>query len=177
MRSIDYHIAVTLDGFISHVDGSIDGFLMQGPHADDFAQSLANYDTVLMGRKTYEFGFQFGLTPGQPAYPNMHHHVFSNTLQFDSSESVTLVDSNVIDTVNRLKQTDGGDIWLCGGDELAGHLLDQGLIDKLTVKVNPVLFGAGRKLFGSCNNAAELNLIGGKTYENGVVVNRYRLVR
>lgn len=176
MRKLNYYIAVTADGFISHEDGSITGLLMEGDHADAFIQSLSGYDTVLMGRKTYEFGFQFGLQPGQAAYPNLHHYVFSKSLCFESSEQVTLVSSNVVETVQALKQGRGKDIWLCGGGDLAGDLLEHGLIDSLTVKVNPVIFGAGRTLFGARAKAVELSLVSSKTYDNGVQLNTYDIV-
>ena len=118
-----------------------------GKHADEFAQALHQYDTVLMGRKTYEIGFEFGVEPGQTAYPSLKHYVFSPSLNFISSEIVTLVDSNVTEEIYQIKQMPDKDIWLCGGGELAAPLLAVDLTDKVTVKANPVLFGAGRKFF------------------------------
>ncbi len=173
MRTIDYHIAVSLDGYICHENGSIDGFLMEGPHADDFINSLEKYDTVLMGSKTYEFGFQFGLVPGQPAYPNLAHYVFSRSLNFESSSSVTLVNESVLDKVKEIQKMKGKEIWLCGGGELASYLLNEGLIDKLTVKVNPIVFGSGRKLFSDSTKTTSLVHKSSKFYENGVVLNEY----
>jgi len=35
-----------------------------------------------MGKNTYEFGYKFGLKPGQRAYPHMTHYIFSNSLKF-----------------------------------------------------------------------------------------------
>jgi hypothetical protein len=46
------HITITLDGYICHEDGSIDGCLLEGEHAEEFTKSLDSYDAVLMGRKT-----------------------------------------------------------------------------------------------------------------------------
>ncbi len=177
MRKIDYHIATTLDGFISHDNGSVDGLLMEGEHADDFLQSLGEYDTVLMGRKTYEFGFQFGLEPGQAAYPNMKHYIFSQSLEFESSDDVWLVNSKVLETINQLKKENGKNIWLCGGGELAGFLLENDLIDTLTVKVNPVVFGSGRALFGESKRSVSLHHTNSKTYNNGVVRHVYDVAR
>lgn len=177
MRTIHYHIAITLDGFISHQDGSVDCLLMEGEHADEFIESLKNYDTVLMGRKTYEFGFQFGLEPGQAAYPNLKHYIFSQSLDFESSQEVKLIHSNMIETIEGIKREDGKAIWLCGGGELAATLLDHNLIDKLTLKVNPVTFGVGRSLFGSCKKTANLKLLHSKSYNNGVLLNSYDIIK
>jgi len=63
MRKLKYYMASTVDGFICHEDGSVNGFLEQGPHVTDYLESLKTwFDVALMGRKTYEFGFQFGVT-------------------------------------------------------------------------------------------------------------------
>jgi len=56
MRKIIYHIAITLDGFIAHDDGSFDGFLPEGEHVADFLDSIKNYGAILMGKNTYEVG-------------------------------------------------------------------------------------------------------------------------
>jgi len=175
LRNINYHIAITLDGYICREDGSIDGFLMEGEHVEDFIKSLDSYDSVLMGRKTYEFGFQFGLKAGQPAYPNLNHYVFSETLDFNQSEAVKLVKSNTIEYVKGLKNIEGGDIWLCGGGELAGSLFENDLIEKLTLKVNPVIFGSGKKLFESSKKPGKFNLLSSKKYNNGVILSKYEI--
>src|SRR5262245_15165080 len=57
MRRIVYDVAASLDGFVSHSDGSVEGFLADGEHVTDYLQRLAGYDTVLMGRSTYEWGY------------------------------------------------------------------------------------------------------------------------
>ena len=67
MRKLKYHVASTVDGFIAHEDHSIDGFVSEGEHVIDYLESLKHdYDIVLMGRRTYEFGFQFGVTSPIP---------------------------------------------------------------------------------------------------------------
>ncbi|MCF6212363.1 MAG: dihydrofolate reductase family protein [Gammaproteobacteria bacterium] len=175
MRSINYHIAITVDGYICRKNGSIDGFLMEGEHTEDFIKSLDSYDSVLMGRKTYEFGFQFGLKAGQPAYPNLKHYVFSGSLDFNQSEAVKLVKSNTIEYVKDLKNSEGGDIWLCGGGELAGSLFENNLIEKLTLKVNPVIFGSGKKLFENSEKSEHFILLSSREYDNGVILNKYEI--
>ena len=175
LRSINYYIATTLDGYICREDGSIDGFLMEGEHAEDFIKSLDSYESVLMGRKTYEFGFQFGLKAGQPTYPNLKHYVFSKSLNFNQSDAVKLVKSNTIEYVKDLKNSEGGDIWLCGGGELAGSLFENNLIEKLTLKVNPIIFGSGKNLFGGSKKSKNLNLLSSKKYDNGVILNKYEI--
>jgi len=79
MRKLKYYVASTVDGFIGHEDGSVNGFLEQGEHVTDYLESLKTwFEVVLMGRKTYEFGFQFGVTN---PYPWLKQYVFSRTMK------------------------------------------------------------------------------------------------
>ena len=137
MRKVIYDVAMTLDGFIGHEDGSIGKFVAEGAHVDAYLERLQHYDTVVMGRKTYEFGYQYGLEPGARAYPHMEHHIFSSSLSFAKSQ-VNVVKDEPHATVRQLKEEDGGPIYLCGGGALAGHLLKHKLIDELIIKLNPV---------------------------------------
>ncbi|GAB4565561.1 MAG: dihydrofolate reductase family protein [Haliangiales bacterium] len=175
MRKLVYDVALTLDGFIAHEDGSIGGFAMEGAHADAYMERLQGYDTVVMGRKTYEAGYAFGLKPGQRAYPHMDHYIVSKTLELGDDAEVTVVRGDFVDAVKKLKQADGGDIYLCGGGMLAGVLLDHGLIDQLLIKLNPVIIGSGISLFGARAGQVAATLIDTETYENGVVLLRYSL--
>ncbi|WP_428266499.1 dihydrofolate reductase family protein [Haliangium sp.] len=173
MRHLIYDIAVTVDGFIAHEDGSIGGFAMEGEHVDEYMARLQGYDTVVMGRATYEMGYAFGLPPGQRAYPHMEHYIVSSTLSFGPDAAVKVVAGDPAELVRELKAGAGGDIYLCGGAALAGHLLDQGLIDQVVLKLNPVSFGRGIPLFGASSRQTALRLVDAKAYPNGVVLTRY----
>lgn len=176
MRKIIYHLAASLDGYIAFEDGSADGFLPEGDHVAEYLADLQDYDTVIMGRRTYEFGYAYGLEPGQPAYPHMEHYIFSKSLQFpQASKQVHLVAEDQPALVKKLKAAEGSDIYLCGGGEFAGWLLDQKLIDELKIKLNPVVFGKGIPLFGTNKQAVNLELIESKTYQSGVLLITYRI--
>jgi len=172
MRGLKYHVATTVDGFIGHEDGSVDGFVMEGDHATDFLESLQNdYDVVLMGRKTYEFGLRLGVTD---PYPWLEQYVFSRTMEKCPDPNVVLVSENVVGFVRDLKDKAGKGIYLCGGADLAATLFAEGLIDEIVLKVNPVLFGSGIPLFSEAVEQTALDLTGAKSYDNGVLLLRYR---
>ncbi|AKG20781.1 dihydrofolate reductase family protein [Calothrix sp. 336/3] len=174
MRKIVYHVATTVDNYIAHTDGSIDGFLQSGAMVDEYLASLSRYDTVFMGRKTYEFGYKYGLQPGQPAYGNMKHYIFSQTLNFPNNEQVEIVKEKELEVINILKQQEGKDIYLCGGGIFAGFLLDNCLIDEMILKVNPIIFGCGIKLFGDSQKSVSLCLVDSKPYEDGGILLTYK---
>ena len=124
MRKLKYHVASTVDGFIAHEDHSIDGFVSEGEHVIDYLESLKHdYDIVLMGRRTYEFGFQFGVTN---PYPWMKQYVFSRTMERSPDPNVELVSKEITGFVEGLKKGAGKDIYLCGGADLAGKLFAEG---------------------------------------------------
>jgi dihydrofolate reductase len=56
MRPVHYLVAVTLDGFIADPEGGVDAFVAEGDHVDHYLATIRRYDTVVMGRKTYDFG-------------------------------------------------------------------------------------------------------------------------
>ena len=170
MRKLRYHVACTLDGFIAHPDGSFGGFLAEGDHVADFLASYASYDTVLMGRKTYEVGLSVGVTD---PYPTMKPYVFSRTLGKSPDPRVEIVAEGAADLVRRLKDRPGKDIWLCGGAELAGALFEEGLIDEVVVKLNPRIFGAGIPLVAGGERRISLELRDTKVYRSGVVLLTY----
>lgn len=177
MRKIIYHVATTLDNYIAHEDGSIGGFLEEGDHIPDYMAHLQRYDTVIMGRNTYEFGYQYGLKPGQPAYPHMQHYIFSKTLQFDNKadEKVKIINKDEIPFIQQLKQTEGTDIYLCGGGAFAAYLFENELIDEVIIKLNPVIFGNGIKLFGASTKSVNLSLTDTKIYNSGVLLLTYKV--
>ncbi|GJD15694.1 riboflavin biosynthesis protein RibD C-terminal domain protein [Rivularia sp. IAM M-261] len=179
MRKLIYHIATTLDNYISHEDGSVEGFLGEGEHVDDYLESLKAYDTVLMGKVTYEFGYQYGVQPGQPSpvYSHMKHYIFSKTLRFgaEAHEQVKIIDNNEVEFVKELKKAPGTDIYLCGGGTFGGFLFDNELIDELIIKLNPVVFGSGIRVFGKSTKAVNLSLISSKAYNNGVLLLTYKI--
>jgi dihydrofolate reductase len=180
MRKLVYYVAVTADGFIAAEDGSYDAFLMEGPQAADlladFPETMPThlreplkitapnrrFDSVLMGRATYEIGVKQGVTS---PYSHLEQFVFSTTLAKSPDQAVRLVSNDAAAFVRALKSRDGRDIWLCGGGELAASLASE--IDELVLKLNPVVIGAGIKLFGRAVPPMKLALIERKIYDNG----------
>ncbi|MFS0763358.1 dihydrofolate reductase family protein [Peribacillus phoenicis] len=181
MAELVYHVAISLDNFIADqamLEGDINHsfFLFEGDHVPDFLSDIQQYEAVLMGSKTYEFGFQFGAKPGEPGYKGLKHYIFSSSLQFESNEEVELIEGDAVAFIENLKQQSDGKLWLCGGGELAGTLLKHKLIDQLVLKVNPVIIGEGIPLFGSVKPSLKLDLVEMKQYSNGVIKPTYNII-
>lgn len=168
MRKIVYYIASSVDGYIAGPGDNISEFVQSGDGVERYMSDLQTFDTVIMGRRTYEFGYQYGLQPGQPAYPHMDHYIFSNSLSFNNPHEQVNVCSIELETVKQLKEKNGSGIYLCGGGVFAGWLLDHQMIDVLKVKLNPFIQGDGIPLFGESKKTHQLQLTDSQLYENGL---------
>ena len=140
-RRVVYQVASSLDGFIATEDGGYD-WIPNDPNVD-MAAFVARFDTLVMGRLTYEImlaqegGIPEGGVIGKPTV------VFSRTLDPAAHPHVTVTAEDPAAVVARLKQAPGGDIWLFGGGALFRQLVDAHLVDIVEIAVIPMLLGSG----------------------------------
>lgn len=102
MKKVVYYVTVSIDGFICGLDADVPGFVSEGNEVKQYLDDLKEFETVIMGRNTYEFGYAYGLISGQPSYP----YIFSKSLHFkDKHEKIHLIPDVKIDKINELKKT------------------------------------------------------------------------
>ena len=169
MRKLRYVVASTLDGFICREDGSSDDFPTEGDHVQTYHDSLASYDAVLMGRVTYEVGLKVGVTS---PYPMMKQYVVARSMKQSPDPDVELV-SDPERLVRDLKTEPGRDIYLCGGATLATAMVNEGLVDEIVLKLNPVVFGAGVPFLHRLTRPLRLALTDARRFDSGVVFLTY----
>jgi len=170
MRRVRYSVAMSLDGYVAGPKGESDWILMD-PDID-FGALISSFDTILMGRKTYEAARQQG---GGPEMPGIRSYVLSRTLRQPDCPGVTVSD-DAGNTVAKLKAAPGKDIWLFGGGSLFRSLLGMGLVDTVEVAIIPVLLGRGVPLLPDTADGAKLKLTGHRVYEKtGTVALEYAL--
>jgi dihydrofolate reductase len=138
MRQLRYQVAVSLDGFIAGPQGDYD-WIVSDPSIN-FGALFREFDTAVMGRKTYEVVTAQG---GTGAMKGLEVVVFSQSLPPKTMKGIRITKDDARDVVKALKAQPGGDIWLFGGGALFRSLLDAGLVDTVEVALMPVLLGSG----------------------------------
>lgn len=170
MRRVCYSVAMSLDGYIAGPNGEID-WIVVDPEID-FGTLFKGFDTMLLGRKSYDAARQQGGgvgTYGMPAY------VFSTTLRQADCPDVTVSD-NPGGIVRTLKAMAGKDIWMFGGGGLFRSLLQLDLVDAVQVAVIPVLLGDGLPLLPRPATQAKLRLTKHTIYEQtGTILLEYEV--
>jgi len=171
VRRVVYSVAASLDGCIAGPNGEFDWIVMD-PEID-FGALFRRFDTVLMGRRSWEAsrGQGGGAMPGLAAY------VCSTTLSPADCPDATL-SRNAAETVRSLRAQPGKDIWLFGGGSLFRSLLGVSLVDEVQIAVVPVLLGGGRPLLEPPAGRAVLRLTKHTVYSRtGTVLLDYEVVK
>jgi dihydrofolate reductase len=164
MKKIRYAVAMSLDGYIAGPKGEADWIVMD-PEVN-FAELWAQFDTLLMGRRTYDAAVA---RLGEAAFEGMTTVVVSRTLRHSDHPNITIIPELNRDELQALRAQSGKDIWLFGGGELFRVLLEMRQVDTVEVSIMPVLLGGGVALLAPPAQQAKLKLSGHKIYRSGIV--------
>ena len=194
MRKIIVHEFITLDGVIQAPGGANEdtegGFVHGGwtmPYWHDdigkhFFQAMAQADTLLLGRRTWQtHGEAFDPMPaGDPfgdAMNNIRKVVVSTTLKSTVVwRNSTIISSNVVEEVRKLKEGPGKNILLDGSSVLIHTLAENDLVDEYILHVYPLVLGSGKRLFPE-GKRTNLKLIESRALPTGVVFQHYQPVK
>ncbi|WP_446742862.1 dihydrofolate reductase family protein [Silvibacterium acidisoli] len=170
MRKVQYGVAVSLDGYIAGPNGETD-WIKIDPEID-FSAIWAQFDTLLMGRKTYEAAMK---RLGRAAFSGKVVFVFSKHLEPQGHPGVTIVSDLTSSWIRSLKSQPGKDIWLMGGGTVFRHLLDLGEVDSISVTILPILLGEGVPLMPPPYKPATLALSAHRVYKSGTISGIYEI--
>lgn len=189
-RELVYTGFMSLDGVVDSPGGRAEGHRSGGwvmdtefvPEAFSLkGEELADTSALMFGRRSYEaFAPIWRDSDDHAAYKDLPKFVVSSGLTddalIDGWGPITIL--RTVEDVAKLKQTDGGAIYIHGSAELARSLSDADLIDRYNLLVFPVLLGAGKSLFSRADRDKQtLRVRDSATYSNGVVKLVYDVVR
>lgn len=172
MRKVIYGGACSLDGYFADRDGGVDWLRFSKDVEDIMRQSWAETDTVLLGRKTWEWASSHP-PPDEPSVTGVRSYVFSRTLTAIPDKSAELVTSDAGEFVRRLKSQPGKDIIVMSGGNFATSLLQAGVIDEIGLNIHPVLLGGGPPAFLDPGSRVALELTECRQLDGGCVLVRY----
>lgn len=170
------YIATSLDGFIARKDGSID-WLMEAnttvPPGEDcgYAAFMSTVDVLIMGRNTYEQVARFDPWP----YEGKRVVVLtSRDISFRQGTNI-IIEASAESPQKLLKRLsfEGCKHAYVDGGKVIQSFLSEGLLNRLTVTVVPILIGEGIPLFGRLHEDRKLQLVESKAFQFGFVQTTY----
>jgi len=192
MRRIVMINWVSVDGLFAGPNGEIDWMVrdpevdkaLHGPRADKTPSESAGSDTMLLGNVTYTmFENSWPQIAKDPNAPEALHKmadevngmtklVFSRTRKEAPWENSKLLRGNLLEEVEKLKQSEGTDIIIFGSGTIVQQLSNAGFIDEYFVVMTPVVLGKGKALFQDVKKL-NLKLLESRSFQSGNVLLRY----
>lgn len=179
MRKVISGLFISLDGVTESPDQ------WQFDHFDEdmlavMSSHIAAEDTVLLGRVTYQDWASYWPTATDEPYASHINttpkYVVSTTLDsvaWGSFDNVKLVKGNLAEEISKLKQQPGRNIGVAGSPTLVRSLLQNNLLDELTLMIHPVIVGHGKRLFANGGELKRLKLVDSKMTRTGVALLSY----
>jgi dihydrofolate reductase len=184
---------VTLDGVMQGLGAPDEdrrgGFERGGwlaPVFDDEAMAFLNKvyhraDAFLFGRRTYEiFAGSWGTWPDpgdSPIWEALNtkpKYVASTKLTDPEWANTTVLSGDVAGAVRELKAGPDGELQVHGSGGLIRWLLDNDLVDEITLLTVPVIVGQGTRLFPDNGPDIALDLVDSRATPKGVTIQVYR---
>ncbi len=142
---ITYSAAASLDGFIAREDGDVSWLDEMNIGSDEtgLEEFFRSIDGLVMGRKTYDFVFNYGSWPyeDKPTWICTHRDI-------EPLEGANLITAGDIgDVISEAATRDVEHLWLVGGGRLASSFLAKGLITHLSISEMPIKLECGIPLF------------------------------
>jgi len=165
-RKLILYIAMSLDGYIGKPNDDLSFLSIVEKEGEDYgyADFVSTIDTVVMGRKTYDWVIK------QVVFPHIEKNTFilTRTARPNIGKTVFYT-GDLNDLVKKLKSEEGKNIFCDGGAEVVNELIINNLIDEFIISVIPILVGNGIKLFKDGRPEQKLKLISTKSFDTGLV--------
>ncbi|MHA4847339.1 dihydrofolate reductase family protein [Flavitalea antarctica] len=181
MRKLVLFMHVSLDGFAADADSGL-GWISYDSELQQYANGIVNtVGSPVYGRVTYELmaGYWPTVLNDPNASENSKAHarwvdqatkiVFSRTMKSADWNNTIVINDNIAEEINQLKQQPGKDLVIFGSPGLAHSFMELDLIDEYQLTLNPVLLGSGKAAYDNIKNKSNLKLVKATPLKSGVV--------
>lgn len=147
-----------------------------------FPKSLANIETILLGRATYEdlvrkwpkmkgpLAEKINTTP-KVIVTSKSPDEIAEWGEFGPPTRLT--GSNIELQIRELKERNGGDIITFGSPTLVQFLTNKRLVDEYRILIHPVIVNEGKRLFEHLDGQTDFRVINVETFEHGSILVTY----
>ena len=188
MRNIIVLTFLSLDGVMQAPGGPEEdtsgGFKYGGwtvPYFDDFAgkimeEQMSKPSELLLGRKTFEIFASYWPKheSNWPGINEMTKYVASHSPLTSDWNNTVLLEGDVVEEIQKLKEQDGPDLYVHGSGNLIQTLMKHDLVDEFWLKIFPLTLGSGKRLFAEGTIPASFTLEEAKISPKGVIIANYK---
>lgn len=173
-RKLILFIAMSLDGYIAKPNDDLSFLSVVEKAGEDYGYGAftASVDTIIMGRKTYEW------VTAQVDFPHADKQSYILTRKTrPSSGNIHFYTGNLSDLVATIREKPGLNIFCDGGADVVNALLREDLLDEMIISIIPILVGNGIRLYQDNRPEQSWQLVNTKTFDTGLVQVQYQRVR
>ena len=171
-RKLILYIATSLDGYIAKPNDDLSFLSIVEQKGEDYgyAAFINTVDTVIIGRKTYDWVMKQGK---KIPHADKETFVITRTARAPIGKTIFYT-GKLKELVTKLKSEEGKNIFCDGGAEIVNELLNHDLIDEFIISIIPILIGDGVRLFKGGRPEQKLELISVKHFEKGLTQLHYK---
>jgi dihydrofolate reductase len=185
MRTLNAFNFLTLNGFFRGPQEDTSWHTHGGEEEQYSVESLRGDGILLFGRKTYDMMASYWPTPAAAEqFPEVaagmnraEKIAFSKKPFTPRWHNTRLITGDIVNQVRALKATSGKNMTILGSGSIISLFAEHGLIDEYQFMIDPVAIPDGTPVFVGITKKLELELIGSKVLESGVVLVSYRPMR
>ena len=187
MGKIISFMHISLDGFVSGLNGEMNWIKVDEEIFDHVGKRISECDTALYGRVTYQMMENYWPSAADKPnatrhdiehskwYSKVHKVVLSKSMKDDGLpagnpglNNTKIINDNLSDIITEIKEQAGTDILLFGSPTATHSLMQLNLIDGYWLFVNPIILGRGISLFVDIKDKIKLKLLNTRQFTSGV---------
>ncbi|MDB5175636.1 MAG: dihydrofolate reductase [Candidatus Saccharibacteria bacterium] len=163
--------AITLDGNIAKADGNSDW--PTGTDGNQFHELIQKCGCVIVGKNTYN-QYKGEVFPVEGAITFVWTHSPEDS---EKNEGVEYISGNPKQVLEAVARKGYDECVLAGGSATNDAFVSAGLVDEISATIYPLLFGTGMRLLSGNDIDIQLEFISSTNIGDGVIRNRYKVIK